>query len=265
MPSLAAAALSPAERRALKRLTHMLEAELGPQLEAVWLYGSRARGEGGGSDSDIDVMVATAGGRARDGDRVEALARAAADAEGASLTRFSPQVVDAHWIRGRRSIESFYMREVDRDKIVLAGDDALARPGEEPPPPAATGMKPRSAESLGRAHDSMAWARQTLEGELPGLAVSPAYYAMLHAAHAALSEEDLYAKTHSGTWTLLRRAFVLTGRLDAGLAASAEQAQRVREQSDYGGVRVTPSEATAAVRSAERFVVAMEELIPSRR
>ncbi len=35
---------------------------------------------------------------------------------------------------------------------------------------------------------------------------------MLYAARAALSEEDLYAKTHSGSWTLFNDAFVRTSR-----------------------------------------------------
>ena len=37
----------------------------------------------------------------------------------------------------------------------------------------------------------------------PAVLVSAAYYAMLNAARAALSERGEYAKTHSGTWTLL--------------------------------------------------------------
>ncbi len=35
--------------------------------------------------------------------------------------RFSLQVFDEDWLAGRRAIESFFIREVDRDKVVLAG------------------------------------------------------------------------------------------------------------------------------------------------
>ena len=31
-------------------------------------------------------------------------------------------VYDPQWLRGRREIESFFIGEVDRDKIVLAGN-----------------------------------------------------------------------------------------------------------------------------------------------
>jgi uncharacterized protein (UPF0332 family) len=53
--------------------------------------------------------------------------------------------------------------------------------------------------------------------------VSAAYYAMLYAARAALSEQDRYAKTHSGTWTLFRETFVRDGRFDPALARAADQ------------------------------------------
>ena len=36
-------------------------------------------------------------------------------------TRSPVQVVDPDWIEGRRGIESFFIQEVDRDKLVLAG------------------------------------------------------------------------------------------------------------------------------------------------
>ena len=34
---------------------------------------------------------------------------------------FSVKVLDAAWLAGRRAIESFFIQDVDRDKIVLAG------------------------------------------------------------------------------------------------------------------------------------------------
>ena len=41
---------------------------------------------------------------------------------------------------------------------------------------------------------------QQLGARLPSRVVSEAYYAMLYAARAALSEEDDYPKTHRGVW-----------------------------------------------------------------
>jgi predicted nucleotidyltransferase len=45
MATLATASLSDAERRALDRFVAAVQRELGDELHAVWLYGSRARGE----------------------------------------------------------------------------------------------------------------------------------------------------------------------------------------------------------------------------
>lgn len=42
-------------------------------------------------------------------------------AEGAEPVYFSVKVQDPEWLRGRRQVESFFIGEVDRDKIVLAG------------------------------------------------------------------------------------------------------------------------------------------------
>jgi hypothetical protein len=49
------------------------------------------------------------------------LSEVAAPAEGQSPFLFSVAVHDSQWLRGRREIESFFIGEVDRDKLVLAG------------------------------------------------------------------------------------------------------------------------------------------------
>ena len=122
MASLANAALDERERRMVERLVENLKDELDADLVAVWLYGSRARGDKPGPDSDVDLLVVTRGGRRRDFDRVLALAMDAAEAEGLNPFRISTKVADPEWVEGRRSIRSFFMQEVDRDKIVLVGE-----------------------------------------------------------------------------------------------------------------------------------------------
>ena len=117
----AAATLSEAERRTVRRFVALLSEALGPQLRAVWLYGSRARGEAPGPDSDVDLLVIVTGD-VEGGQRLALeLSEAAALAEGEDPFSYSVHVYDSRWLRRRREIESFFIGEVDRDKLVLAG------------------------------------------------------------------------------------------------------------------------------------------------
>ena len=119
--ALAAATLSDPERRTLQRFVAMLGAELGDDLRAVWLYGSRARGERPHPESDVDLLVIAAGDHERNRDAALNLSAQAAEAEGESPFTYSVHTYSPEWLRGRREIESFFIQEVDRDKVVLAG------------------------------------------------------------------------------------------------------------------------------------------------
>lgn len=126
---LAGATLSDAERRTVQRFVAMLRDALGDDLRAVWLYGSRARGEANVEEtdpdrrSDIDLMVIV--DPSRDANEFSwaliPLVNEAADAEGDSPVWYSVLVWDIDRLRDRRDIRSFFVQEVDRDKIVLHG------------------------------------------------------------------------------------------------------------------------------------------------
>ena len=49
------------------------------------------------------------------------LSEEAALSEHGSPFLYSVHVHDIDWLRGRRTIDSFFIQEVDRDKIVLTG------------------------------------------------------------------------------------------------------------------------------------------------
>jgi predicted nucleotidyltransferase len=120
MPSLAEASLSAEERRVVERLVELLREEFGPDLHGVWLYGSRARGELPHAGSDIDILAITSGGQERDLLRAIELQAQAAHEQG-TYPPVSVKVYDPAWLDGRRKIRSFFIAEVDRDKIVLHG------------------------------------------------------------------------------------------------------------------------------------------------
>jgi predicted nucleotidyltransferase len=119
--ALSRAELSDIERRTVQRLVDSFREELGADLRAVWLYGSRARGERAHAESDVDLIVIANGGERRHGAKVNDLRYEIAEAEGANPLDFSVYVHDLEWLRGRRAIRSFFIQEVDRDKLVLAG------------------------------------------------------------------------------------------------------------------------------------------------
>ena len=111
------------------------------------------------------------------------------------------------------------------------------------------------------AADRLGAARAALAAGFDSNAASAAYYAMLYAARAALSELDKNAKTHSGTWALFRETFVATGRFDAELFSEGHATQQLREAADYDALIVPREEAGRIVALADRFVRAIAEML----
>lgn len=123
MMSLADASLAPDEQALLERFVAVLERQLKDEVHAVWLFGSRARGEKPSEDSDVDVLVlvddASWDGRMRVRSMLDDAAR---ELRLDALTwSFSVHVQTLEWLAQRREIESFFIAEVDHDKIALCG------------------------------------------------------------------------------------------------------------------------------------------------
>ncbi len=111
------------------------------------------------------------------------------------------------------------------------------------------------------ARERLSDAQKIFDVAHPALIVSAAYYAMLYAARAALSERDSYAKTHGGTWTLFSERFVATGAFDRELYGFAGRAQEARQEGDYQAKPLTPELARELLDAAERFLAAIEALL----
>jgi uncharacterized protein (UPF0332 family) len=78
-------------------------------------------------------------------------------------------------------------------------------------------VSPRSEEFIDQARDRLAMAREVLAAGHREGAVSAAYYSMLYAARAALSEDDENARTHRGMWNLFRIRYVTVDAFDVAL------------------------------------------------
>jgi len=123
MAALADTSLTSEERALAERFVELLGRRLGDELHAMWLFGSRARGESPSEDSDVDLLV-LADDASWDGRMLvrgvldEAARELALDA----LTwSFSVHVHTPDWLTKRREIGSFFVAELDRDKVVLRG------------------------------------------------------------------------------------------------------------------------------------------------
>jgi uncharacterized protein (UPF0332 family) len=122
-------------------------------------------------------------------------------------------------------------------------------------------MSPRSEEFMAQARERLGAAEMLLGAGFASAAVSSAYYAMLYAARAALSEQDEHAKTHRGTWDRFHHVLVEPGRFDADLAAQARRVQRPREAADYDARPVEPEQAREICAVAERFVATLDTML----
>jgi predicted nucleotidyltransferase len=120
MPALADAALDARERMLVERLVDAVHDAYGDDLHGVWLYGSRARGERTHDESDIDVLVVTRGERSDEG--LIPLAWRVLDDLGIRGVAVDVRQRSLGWIEDRRRIDAFFLRELDRDKIVLVGE-----------------------------------------------------------------------------------------------------------------------------------------------
>lgn len=122
-------------------------------------------------------------------------------------------------------------------------------------------MSPRSEEFIDQARDRLAAAREAFDAKHPAVAVSVAYYAMLYAARATLSEDDENARTHRGTWNLFRIKYVTTDAFDPALFTLAQHAQAAREGGDYAAVTPSEEETKRYVEGAADFLAAVEEML----
>jgi uncharacterized protein (UPF0332 family) len=122
-------------------------------------------------------------------------------------------------------------------------------------------VSPRSEELFDSARQRLQGAKNSLRAGDWELAISAAYYAMLYAARAALSENDESARTHRGTWKLFRERYVLTDAFDDDLFRLAQNAQTAREKGDYEAVKQSEEQAQRFVDGAGDFIAAVERML----
>jgi len=91
-------------------------------------------------------------------------------------------------------------------------------------------------------------------------AVSRAYYAMYHAAKAALATKNTFPKTHEGVVTEFGKKFVLTGTLPKELGKNLADTKAARETYEYNvTATINKTEAETILLNAQTFVKTIEK------
>lgn len=120
------------------------------------------------------------------------------------------------------------------------------------------------SEELRVAREELGAADQLIGLTLYRIALTRVYFAVFHAARAALYAQGYDPKTHQGVLTLFNQHLVRPGHLKPLNARVLARLQKYREQADYGESFIVDEagareEATAAL----EFVEQAEELIGS--
>jgi uncharacterized protein (UPF0332 family) len=114
---------------------------------------------------------------------------------------------------------------------------------------------------LENAAACIAEAELLLNASHPGAAVSRAYYAMFHAATAALLHQGIERYSHQGIISAFGQTFAKSGRLDPGLHRYLKEVFDLRQESDYQPkVRLIDAKAQEVLGWAREFVAVCRRL-----
>jgi predicted nucleotidyltransferase len=119
MATLSQTSLSTDERLLLEHFASNLRADEQNRVDSIWLFGSRARGAPPSESSDVDLLVLVADSSWNAKARIhDTLLQTAKALDLQALTwSFSVHIHTPEWLAQRREIGSFFIAEVDRDKV----------------------------------------------------------------------------------------------------------------------------------------------------
>ena len=123
-------------------------------------------------------------------------------------------------------------------------------------------MNDLSQKGLIRAKKALSAAKALLEFQLYEDCVSRAYYAVLHAAKAALAMEDIDAQSHVAVRRKFGLNLVKTGKIEKDFAQILTKEKEDRELSDYNiHIEIERDTAEKRVVDAEKFVKRIETFL----
>ncbi len=126
-------------------------------------------------------------------------------------------------------------------------------------------MKSEASEHLERATEFLGAAKALLSAEYASVAVGRAYYAMFHAATAALLERDIVRSSHHALIAAFGQFVVKPGDVDERFHAYLRDAFTLRSDSDYlPSPAVSVEEAQSVTQKADEFVAICCQLCKTR-
>jgi len=116
-------------------------------------------------------------------------------------------------------------------------------------------MNDISQKELIRAKKALLAAKTLLENQLYEDCVSRAYYAVLHAAKAALAIKDIEPESHNAVKRMFGLHLIKTGEIEKDFAKILTAEQEDRAIGDYNiYIEIEQDRALKRVRDAEKFV-----------
>ncbi len=123
-------------------------------------------------------------------------------------------------------------------------------------------MNDLSQKELLRAKKALSAAKALLEFQLYEDCVSRAYYAVLHAAKAALALEGINAQSHVAVRRRFGLNLVKTGKIEKDFAQILTKEKEDRDLSDYNiHIEIDRDTAEKRVIDAEKFVKRIEKFL----
>lgn len=123
-------------------------------------------------------------------------------------------------------------------------------------------MNEVAAAHIEKAREKLRVARLLLREEAAADSISRSYYAIFHAAHAALGQLGESPRTHRGTHDRFWTRFVKTGSIPRAVFQVYSNAQDLRQQADYEAfTRFNTTAASDLLEDAESFVDEVETLL----
>ncbi|MFQ6035887.1 MAG: HEPN domain-containing protein [Sedimentisphaerales bacterium] len=120
----------------------------------------------------------------------------------------------------------------------------------------------RAQRELDRARKALLAAKILMENQLYEDCVSRAYYAVLHAAKAALATKDIEPISHKAVKRMFSLYLVKTGKIEKGLAKILTAEQEDRAIGDYDiYIEIDEDRALKRVHDAEKFVQRIEKYL----